>query len=329
MRILCTGGYGALGRRVIRELSARGHRVAAFDRPTPRTRLLAARTRALAHTVWGDIRDPDAVREAVRGQAAIIHLAGILPPSSERSPHLAEQVNVGGTRNLLSALEESPSPRRPLFVFASSVAAYGPGQRSEGAPLRTADDPLTPVDAYSRSKATCELLVRESSVPWTILRIGVAVDPTAPAAALEVFRQLMATHPANRLETVDPSDLALAIANALETPAARGRILLIGGGPRCQIRQRDLLGAITDGLGLPALPDSAFGALPFYTDWLDTSESQRLLRYQRHDFETFRRELATLLRPARLLLGPVRRPTHRVLVALCRRLGKQPPEWGR
>ena len=38
-----------------------------------------------------------------------------------------------------------------------------------------------------------------------------------------------------------------------------------------------ILGA--NGIGM--LPDEAFGHKPYYTDWMDTEESQRLLQYQR------------------------------------------------
>ena len=54
-------------------------------------------------------------------------------------------------------------------------------------------------------------------------------------------------------------------------------------------------------------PKEAFGSTPFPTDWLDTVESQRLLRYQRHTLNDyvqdmtarlgFRRHLIRMFRP--------------------------------
>jgi nucleoside-diphosphate-sugar epimerase len=109
---------------------------------------------------------------------------------------------------------------------------------------------------------------------------------------------------------------AVAIATSLTCPAARGRVLLIGGGPRCRIRQHELLGAITDGLGLAPLPAAAFGDADFYTDWMDTAESERLLRFQGHSFEDFRAGMAHYLRWYRWLSWPVRPLVRRALLQL-------------
>jgi hypothetical protein len=53
-------------------------------------------------------------------------------------------------------------------------------------------------------------------------------------------------------------------------------------------------------------PRAAFGVASYYTDWMDTAESERLLRDQRHTFATFRRDLARRLRPVRGALAPLR-----------------------
>ena len=43
------------------------------------------------------------------------------------------------------------------------------------------------------------------------------------------------------------------------------------------------------------LPDEAFSDIPFPTDWLDTTESQRLLHYQRRTLDDYADELAQRL----------------------------------
>ena len=58
------------------------------------------------------------------------------------------------------------------------------------------------------------------------------------------------------------------------------------------------------------LPAEAFGTVPFAMDWLDTAESQRLLRYQTRSFDDYRRDLRALLGPRRALLRLLR-PTVR------------------
>ena len=52
--------------------------------------------------------------------------------------------------------------------------------------------------------------------------------------------------------------------------------------------------------------DSAFGDEPFYTDWLDTRESQRVLEFQHHSWEQFTTEAAHELRWVRRALWPLR-----------------------
>ena len=71
-----------------------------------------------------------------------------------------------------------------------------------------------------------------------------------------------------------------------------GQTILIGGGPRCQIRYRDYLFGMLEALGIGPLPEEAFGQLPYCTDWLDTEDSQRLLHYQRHSADEIIADIA-------------------------------------
>ena len=64
--------------------------------------------------------------------------------------------------------------------------------------------------------------------------------------------------------------------------------------------------ALSYGIGMPVLPDEALGDEPFYTDWLDTEESQRLLDYQHHDWRAIREGMAAHMRPFRLAAAPLR-----------------------
>jgi hypothetical protein len=46
-------------------------------------------------------------------------------------------------------------------------------------------------------------------------------------------------------------------------------------------------------MGIPALPDAAFRVGAVYpTDWLDTTDSEALLHYQRHTFDDITRAIA-------------------------------------
>ena len=67
MKVLVTGSAGTVGRPVCQELARRGHAVRGFDRASVRP---SWRTRCVA-----DIADEAAVRAAVRGMEAVVHLA--------------------------------------------------------------------------------------------------------------------------------------------------------------------------------------------------------------------------------------------------------------
>jgi hypothetical protein len=61
-----------------------------------------------------------------------------------------------------------------------------------------------------------------------------------------------------------------------------------------------------DAIGIGPLPERAFGHEPYCTDWLDTTESQRLLTYQRHTFADVVRDVTAAVGPARHLTPLVR-----------------------
>jgi nucleoside-diphosphate-sugar epimerase len=237
---------------------------------------------------WGDLRRPEDAAAAVQGQEAVVHLAFVLPPASEDRPEWAYEINVGGTRNLLQAMKGvRPSP---VIVFASSFSVFGETQHLP--PPRTASDPVQPMDNYNRHKVECERLVRDSGLEWSILRLGVVPPSTLGGFSPKMFD----IPPGSRVEFAHPRDVGLALANAVVRPGARGRILLIGGGPGSQLRYRDFVGRMMEAMGVGRLPDSAFApSASAYTDWLDTAESQSLLEYQRHTFEDFVREVAASL----------------------------------
>ena len=306
MRVLVTGAFGRLGQEAIERLLREGHSVIAFDLRNKRNQKAARRFTDRVKVVWGDIRSPKDIGTCVAQCDAIIHNAGILAPASEKHPELAHAVNVGGTKNILDAMRRREKP--PVIVFASSLSVCGP--RAPGGPPLTADDPAMGTDNYTSNKADCEALLRESGLPFVIFRIGVSVGAKAAEGDLsgDVFRVLFSIAPDTRLEWVHPEDVALAQVRGIETPAAWGKVLMIGGGKGCRITFRDLYGEMFDARGLGRFPPQAYGSGEYYCDWLDTEESQRLLRYQRISFADFIRELrhsSRFTRPLVRLLSPV------------------------
>jgi hypothetical protein len=68
------------------------------------------------------------------------------------------------------------------------------------------------------------------------------------------------------------------------------------------------------------LPAEAFSSVPYHTDWLDTSESERLLHYQRHSFEDFVHETRRSIGPARMAMQLLRPLVRRVVLRQSRYL---------
>lgn len=285
MQVLVTGAFGRLGLEGLERLLKEGHSVTAFDVANRRNRKMARRFAGRVRIAWGDIRSPDKIGACVAECDAIIHNAGVLAPASEKDPELAYAVNVAGTKNILDAMKRREKP--PVIVFASSLSVCGP-RAPGGAPL-TAADPAIGTDHYTSHKAECERLLQDSELPYVIFRIGVSVGPNAAAGDLspDVFRVLFGIDPATRLEWVHPKDVAVAQVRAIETPTAFGKILMIGGGKGCRLTFGELYGAIFDAIGVGQFPLEAYGKGKYYCDWLDTDESQALLRYQHHTFDDF------------------------------------------
>jgi len=137
-RILITGGAGFIGSHLADELLRKGYKVRAFDNLSPQVHGPdAGRPTYLdpdIELIEGDVRDPQAVREALDGVDGVYHFAamvGVGQSMYELSKYTA--VNNLGTAVLLEALIERPVER---LVVASSMSIYGEGL------YRTADGKL-------------------------------------------------------------------------------------------------------------------------------------------------------------------------------------------
>jgi nucleoside-diphosphate-sugar epimerase len=302
MKVLLTGAFGNVGFHVLQELLRQGQVVRCFDLKTLRTEKKARQVEDRAEIIWGDLRQPAQVAKAVEGQEVIVHMGAVIPPASNDDPDGAYAVNVGGTRNLLEAAKsQSQSPR---FFFTSTFDVFGHTQDKE--PPRKVSDPVQATDAYSAHKIEGEEMVKNAGLEWAIFRFCDMPPITAPHKPHPIMFEINLD---TRFEMLHPDDAALAIANGIRGPIW-GKIWLIGGGPRCQIHYRDYLQAMMERTGVGKLPEAAFSQKPYCTDWLDSTESQDLLQYQRHSFEEIIDEMAKSADPGPIahLILPLARP---------------------
>jgi dTDP-L-rhamnose 4-epimerase len=131
MHILITGGAGFIGSHTADALLAAGHHVSVFDNLEPQVHDHRGHwpayldVRVAKHR--GDVRDKEALAQALVGMDLVFHLAaatGIGQSMYQISKYF--EVNVQGTANLLDILaNESHQVRR--LILASSRAVYGEG----------------------------------------------------------------------------------------------------------------------------------------------------------------------------------------------------------
>jgi UDP-glucose 4-epimerase len=307
MKVLLTGAFGNIGSNTLEALLEKGHEVTAFDLKSKANLKLARKFTGRADVFWGDVRDRGDLTRAVQEQQVVIHLAYVIPRlsmtgvNSEDRPDWAREINVGGTRRLIQAMLAQSEP--PRLIFGSSLHVFG--QTQDQNPPRRASDPVQPVEHYAHHKVESEKAVRTSRLVWSIYRLAAALpirlimDPGMFEVPLE-----------NRIEYVHPRDVAQAFANGLENDDIWGKTLLIGGGPACQYTYREMMQQVLAASGLGDFPEAAFTNVPYSTDWLDTGESQRLLRFQQRSLSDYRQELRRQLgwkRPLVLLLRPLLR----------------------
>ncbi len=134
-RIAVTGASGFIGRNVVRRLETAGHLIVPLSRRTGVD--LAAPDRAALHAT-------------LVGCDAVVHCAGI---NREIGTQTYDAIHVRGTQALVEAA-------RDAGVGHISVLSF----------LRARPDGPT---AYHRTKWAAEAIVRESGIPYTVLKAGV------------------------------------------------------------------------------------------------------------------------------------------------------------
>jgi UDP-glucose 4-epimerase len=301
MMVLLTGAFGNIGESTLLALFEKDYEIRCFDILTAANKKKQKQLKKIESfkTIWGDILDEKAIRTAVEDVDCIIHLAGIIPPLSEKKPDLARKVNIEGTQNIVGAAELQNNKSK--FVFAGSVSTFGPTMHLH--PPRTSEDPLVATDTYTETKIACEGIVRTSSLPWTILRFAAA---PSMMMTTDIDPMLFEMPLDQRIEFVHSRDVGIACANSVEADTI-GKILLIGGGKSSQLIQREFVSRFMESLGLEMLPDSAFKTATkpeeyFYTDWLDTEESQHLLQFQNRTFDQYLEEMKSMMGVKRYIL---------------------------
>ena len=192
MKFLVTGGAGFLGSALANRLVEGGHHVRVLDD------LSAGDQQRLDSRVVftrGDTRDIPKLWTLLKGVDCVYHLAArVSVPESVLYPVEYNQVNVGGTVSLMTAVRDARVKR---VVFTSSGAAYG---EQEEQPVREGAR-LKPSSPYAVSKMAAEGYVLALGALWgietVILRVfnafgpGQNIPPTHAPVIPRFLKQIM------------------------------------------------------------------------------------------------------------------------------------------
>ncbi len=239
-RILVTGADGFIGSHLTEELVRGGYKVRAFvlynsfnswgwlDR-------CAQDVKGNFEVFTGDIRDPNGVKEAMKGCDAVLHLAALIAiPYSYHSPDTYVDTNVKGTLNVLQAAREL-GIRRVIHTSTSEV--YG---TARFVPI-TEDHPVLGQSPYSATKIGADQLAYSFyaafGLPVIIVRPFNTYGPRQSTRAVipATISQIVAGRKQIRLGALSPTrdftyvaDTVRGFIAALEADAAQGEVINIG-----------------------------------------------------------------------------------------------------
>lgn len=155
-RILITGGAGFLGQAILRELARSPlDEVRIFDlEPVDVTG-----TPGLVSIV-GDVCNPEALLAACRGVDVVVHAASLVD-WGHTTPERLEEVNVGGSENVVRACREA-GVRGLVYTSSMDVVC---GKRPVVQADETTPYPDVFANEYSRSKALAEQAMLRANGP--------------------------------------------------------------------------------------------------------------------------------------------------------------------
>ena len=150
MNVLVVGGAGYIGSHVVRALLDASHSVRVFDNLSSGLR---ENLQEEAEFIHGEIGDALALRSAMRGLDAIVHLAAFKAAGESMiAPEKYSVNNIAGTINLLNAAADMDVHK---VVFSSSAAVYG---EPEYLPVDEAH-PTAPTNYYGFTKLEIERIM--------------------------------------------------------------------------------------------------------------------------------------------------------------------------
>ncbi len=209
--VLVTGAAGFIGSHLVEALISKGANVRAFIRYNSRSDrgwldTLPQGRIVNVEIIAGDIKDTDAVRNAIKGCDVVFHLAALIGiPYSYIHPRNYVDTNVIGTTNVLTAALDLGVKR---VVHISTSEVYGTAQY---VPIDE-KHPKVGQSPYSASKLSADLLAdsfhRSFGLPVVTIRPFNTYGPRQSQRAVipTIIAQLLAGHELNLGATAPTRD---------------------------------------------------------------------------------------------------------------------------
>lgn len=186
MKYFITGATGFIGGRIARQLVEAGHQVTALARDPDKAKPLADVGVSL---VRGDIVDKESMRPGMAGVDGVFHIAAWYK-LGVKDKHMAETINVQGTRNVLELMRELGVKKG---VYTSTLAVFSDtrGQLADET-YRYSGPHLS---EYDRTKWLAHYEVAEpmirAGLPLVIVMPGAVYGPGDTSSLGEAFRQYL------------------------------------------------------------------------------------------------------------------------------------------
>src|SRR5690554_1185353 len=232
----------------------------------------------------------------------IIHLAAIIPPLADEKPELAFQVNVEGTKNLISVLEEHA--KNAFFLYASSVSVYGDRLKN---PMIKVGDPLQPSvgDEYAKTKIQAEKILQNSQLDWSIFRLSAIMGADNHKISGLMFHMPLTTS----MEITTPQDTGRAFVNAIgKRKTLSKQIFNLGGGEECRITYHDFLSRSFEifGLGKLDFPENAFATHNFHCGYYaDGEDLEKILHFRKDTITSYFESVKKVVSPMKKMAAKI------------------------
>lgn len=209
-KILVTGADGFIGSHLTEELVKQGHKVKAFVYYNSFNSwgwldTLPKEIMNEVEVFTGDVRDPNGVRESMKGMDEVFHLAALIAiPFSYHSPDTYVDTNIKGTLNVLQAARDLDTSR---LLITSTSEVYGTAQY---VPIDE-NHPYQGQSPYSATKIGADRLAesfyRSFNMPITIVRPFNTYGPRQSARAVipTIITQLLAGKEEIELGSLTPT----------------------------------------------------------------------------------------------------------------------------